>query len=98
LVNQGVIPEGLGLNPPPEYDFVPIASSSSNNSENQIVSNGSPLDLNKNDDSKIEAGTNSGNVKNPKRKASEFKETPLNAPNAKKLRQVPKMRSKRVKV
>lgn len=89
LVNQGLIPENLGLNPTPECDFIPIAGSSSD--DHNVNDNGL---LNKTEDVVGDEVC----VRSVKRKASELKETPVNAVGAKKTRKILNMRSKRLKM
>lgn len=90
LVNQGLIPENLGLNPTPECDFIPIAGGSAD--DHNV--NGSDL-LSKNENA---VGDGDVSVRSVKRKASEIKETPIITTGAKKTRKLLKARSKRLKM
>lgn len=86
LMNQGVMPEGLGLGleiPMQEIDFIPIAGSSTDEPESDIN-----WDENAKNDDIVQGKM--------KRKADDSADTPTCAPEVKKSRRINK-RSKRVK-
>lgn len=94
LMNQGVMPEGLGLGleaPIQEIDFIPIAGSSTEEPENDSIW-----------DEKTKQTTTDSEDEVPqkhKRKIpDEHKDTPACAPDAKKPRRLNKGRSKRAKL
>lgn len=95
LMNQGVMPEGLGLGlevPMQEIDFIPIAGSSTDEPESEMIWDESPKQRTAgSDDELVLAKT--------KRKAEETTDAgaPACAPEPKKSRRLNKGRSKRVK-
>lgn len=92
LMNQGVMPEGLGLGlevPIQEIDFIPIAGSSTEEPENDMIWN--EKNVTDTEEDVVQA--------KQKRKApEEHKDTPTCAPESKKPRRMNKGRSKRVKL
>ncbi|KRT83294.1 hypothetical protein AMK59_3889 [Oryctes borbonicus] len=93
LMNQGVNPEGLGLDPISE--FIPIAGTSTESEINE-TNNFSPPKI---EEIKVETpAVIPCTTRNNKRKVEEPKETPTSTSNAKKPRRVVKERSKRVKI
>lgn len=93
LMNQGVNPEGLGLESASE--FIPIAGTSTEREMNESTEC-TPADM---EEVKAEPpAVVVCTTRNNKRKVEENKETPTSASNAKKPRRVVKERSKRVKI
>lgn len=89
LVNQGVIPEGLNLEPIQEREVFPLAGTSN---DNQISDDKNEKEVD------ILMPLSPLNLKTTKRKAVDTKETPLSSSSPKKLRYGGKIRTKRVKV
>lgn len=89
LMNQGVIPEGLNLEPILEREVFPLAGTSNDN----------PISEDKNEkEVDVSMPLSPLNLKTTKRKANDIKETPLSSSSPKKLRYGSKIRTKRVKV
>lgn len=94
LMNQGVMPEGLGLDMAvreiQQIDFIPIAGSSTDEPESEIWNEKSQNSSDTEDDVV--------QVKQKRKAPEEHKDTPTSAPEAKKPRRMNKGRSKKVKL
>ncbi|KAF5276203.1 hypothetical protein FQR65_LT04008 [Abscondita terminalis] len=91
LINQGVVPGGMGAISSSECDFKPIASTSA---DNHNMNDLALVDISE----EVSIVEHDVNVKNPKRKASELKETPVNTIVLKRNHHASKVRSKRLKM